>query len=365
MFLDRLRLINYRNFKDETFSFSEGNLILGDNAQGKSNLLEAIYYLSVARSARGASDRDIIGYGGEGFSIEAAILRGGRERSVKVIYSGPRGKEAYVDGGALPRLSVLIGVFNSVLFLPEKIDLTLRTASGRRRMLDMLISQSSPPYLHDLQAYRRALAQRNALLRKLSSEPGPYHGYLEPWDEQLVKYGVNITAKRLEVLKSIGKDIKDVYYNLGEGEELSLSYRCSLEIGDPSDMAKELSGLLRERLSEELRLGFTLSGPHRDDIEFYIDGREMLPYASQGQIKSVFLSWKFCEALFLKRATGYMPVLLLDDLFSELDAKRCGYACEALKGFGQVIVTSARDASYGLDRMGFKTIRIAGGRCVG
>ncbi len=364
MFVDHLRLINYRNFEDETFSFAKGNLVIGDNAQGKSNLLEAIYYLSVARSARGASNREIVGNCGEGFSIEAVVLRGERKTSIKVNYSGSNGKGAYVDGGPLPRLSVLIGIFNSVLFLPEKIDLMLRSTSGRRRMLDILISQASPYYLNDLQSYRKALIQRNALLKKLGGDPKPNRKYVEPWDEQLVNYGVSIVTKRSEVLESMDEDIKTIYGDLGAGEKLSFSYRSSLDSTDPEDMAEKFSRLLRERLDEELRRGFTLSGPHRDDIMFYIDGREIFPYASQGQIKSVFLSWKLGEALFLKKATGNMPVLLLDDLFSELDVKRCGYICRALEDFGQVIVTYAREANYGLDNMDFKTIRISGGKCV-
>lgn len=346
MHLSRLKLTDYRNFDRADFEFpAEGVAISGQNGRGKSNILEAIFFLAIAKSARGTSDRDVVRWGAQAFVIEGSVERQGEPVDLRVAFDAQqKKKKAFVHGQPLQRVSAIVGEFNAVLFSPEDVDLVLRTPAERRRLLDILISQSSSPHLSDLETYRRVLAQRNRLLKDAGPRLRSNPSQLEAWDSQLAESGARIVSDRLATLASIEPKAKTYYEKISsESETLSLSYRGTVVSGDPDRRRSDLVEALRARRDDEIRLGHTLSGPHRDHLIFQLDGRPVHQFGSKGQMKSALLAWKLAEAAYLHERTGYRPVLLMDDVFSELDAPRAEAVLDLVRDFGQVVLTTARD----------------------
>lgn len=345
MFIESLTLQNFRCFREESFAFQGAKTVIsGENGRGKSNLLESIYFLAVAKSSRGALERDILRHGADYFNIQSSVIKKGSLRaSIRIYYDPHSGKRIYLDECPLPRLSDLLGTFNAVLFSPEDVDLVLRYPHERRRMLDILASQASLSYLSDLQVYQRALAQRNRLLKNGISQAGA-EAQLQPWDVQLSGAGARIVRYRIEAVDRMGPSACQFYASFSpDGESLRVRYQSPWA----ADTAEEtqallLSGLQRQR-DRELDLGYTLVGPHKDQLLFEIGGRDVQRHASQGQMKSALLSWKLAEAGFLESVADEVPVLLLDDIFSELDARRSLRLLGLLGDFEQVILTTARD----------------------
>lgn len=365
LFLVDIRLKDFRNYQDERLSFSEPwTVVGGGNGQGKSNLLEGVYFLSVGKSARGSRDEQVVRYDQPGFALAASLSKGRQSFSLKVIYERVSGKRAYVDGQPVPRLSGLVGLFNSVLFSPEDVDLVLRFPAPRRRMLDILVSQASASYLSDLQDYTKALRQRNALLRGFRNRP-PDHALLEPWNEQLVALGSRIIHKRRQAVDAVRGDLESLYATLSASRErVSVAYRSTVPGQDLEGIAEGFRARIRDRQARECDLGYTLTGPHRDNLAISVNGRDTQESASKGQLKCVLLSWKLAEASFLRAKTADQPVLLLDDAFSELDAARSSALLTLLEGFGQVLITSAREADLDLSGRRFRRIVIEDGRRV-
>lgn len=366
LLLQTLELIRFRNFAEAAFGFPSARaFITGDNGRGKSNLLEAIHFLSVGKSGRGAKDREALRRGGEDFSIRASLSGDQGGLTLRLYYHPHLGKKAFIDQNALPKLSDLVGLFPSVLFSPEDVDLTLRFPAQRRRMLDMLISQASPAYLSDLQEYRRALMQRNSVLRARLREKGRDEALLEAWDEEVAALGTRIIRRRLEVVEEITAPLLRFYRDLcAGGETLTLSYESTVPPIPSDGIERAFVDALRRGRRREFLFGHTLYGPHRDNLCLRIDGEDVQTYASQGQLKSILLSWKFAEAVFLEGRTGHKPLLLLDDAFSELDARRSLFVLGLLDGFGQVFLTSARDPDLPIRERGFEEIHLEEGKSV-
>jgi DNA replication and repair protein RecF len=360
--LNSLKLKDFRNFSDAEFDFGMPRiLITGANGLGKSNLFEAIYFLAVAKSNRNVNDAEVVRYGQSEFDIRASITRVNYSFSSRVYYHPQVGKRAYIDRKPLPRLSDLIGTFNAVLFSPEEVDLVMRSPSKRRRILDILVSQSNPAYLSDLQAYRRVLAQRNHLLK---SSRGKLNARLvETWDAQLVDFGSRIVMWRAGVVKRMVPKVTYFYHYLFPNEEgdLSVSYMTtSADTEDVRSISASLLEGLTQRRRQEATVGHTLYGPHLDTLMFSIKGHDVQQSASQGQLKSILTAWKFSEALFLEEVTGLKPVILFDDVFSELDESRARSLLNILDTLGQVFLTSARDRDLPMIEHGFYEIPIAG-----
>ena len=359
MLVSSLKLTNYRNFERAEFGFDrEQTAVCGENARGKSNLLEAIYFLAIGKSGRGARDRDVLRWGAEFFSIEAIAESEGRAFPIRIAYDVKAGKKkAQLEDHPLTRLSELIGAFNAVLFSPEDVDLVLRDPPQRRRLLDILVSQSNASYLSDLEQYYRTLSQRNRLLKErgrlLLSDPAQ----LSAWDSQLAGIGARIVCSRMDALKEIQPLASENYGRIASTEETLKTVYRSVVGAEDQDRAEEiLSQALRDRRPEEAELGFTLSGPHRDHLLFTLDGRSAHQFASKGQLKTALLAWKLAEARFLELQTGKAPVLLMDDVFSELDRRRALAVLELVADFGQVVLTSARDPDIGLGKRGYRII---------
>ena len=344
MLIESLMLQNFRSFKSENFLFQGlRTVISGENGRGKSNLLESIYFLAVAKSSRGSPEREIIRRGEAYFDIQSSIRKKSQSIQIRIFYDPLSGKRIFLNESPLPRLSDLLGTFNAVLFSPEDVDLVLRYPHERRRMLDMLASQASVAYLLDLQTYQRALNQRNRLLKNdLSSIQADTQ--LQPWDFQLAEAGARIVRFRTDAVRDIGVSACKYYASVAaNGEDLSIRYQ-SLSTADEVEAIQSfiLKELERQR-DRELKLGYTVVGPHKDQLLFEIGGRDIQQHASQGQMKSVLLSWKLAEAVFLESIVREVPVLLLDDIFSELDTPRSHRLLGLLNGFNQIILTTARD----------------------
>ncbi|MEW6755442.1 MAG: DNA replication/repair protein RecF [Candidatus Latescibacterota bacterium] len=343
MRIRELSLRPFRNFnKTELRLEADRILICGANGRGKSNLLEAISYLSIGRSVRGAKDQQAIPHGGLCFDVRA-LCDGARQcQELRVYYARDGGKKAFCNGAQLPRVLDMLGVFRTAHFAPEDASLVLRFPAQRRRLLDILISQSDPVYAQDLQRYQRVVQQRNHLLRGQSAGGSAYCGQpsLDAWTGQLARLGARVRAKRLAVLSCVGPALGSYCRRFSAGRE-----EVALEYAGPSPAGSHEEGLAAELAShrrEELRVGYTLCGPHRDDLVFSLNGRPADTFASEGQLKTILIAWKMAEARFLQEPGCDAPVLLLDDAFSELDEERTGELLGAVDAFGQVLVTSPR-----------------------
>ena len=366
MSLSILDLYHFRNYVRERLVFSpKGALIRGGNAQGKSNLLEAIYFLSLGKSSRGASEADVASHEEGGFGVRGGFSGKTGSFSIFVEYDAVQGKRIYIDGEALPRASLLVGRFPSVLFSPEDVDLILRFPVGRRRILDALLAQESREYLSDLLRYRRVLTQRNRLLKRITRAGAQADRLLGPWDEELAACGARIVRRRMEMIEELRSDFVSFYRKLASGgEEASFTYEHTVSFEGEDHDAQCFMEALSKKRSEEIRMGYTLSGPHRDDVRISVNGHNLQRFGSQGQLKSVLLAWKLAEVVFLRRASGQWPALLLDDVFSELDRRRCLVLLELLSEFGQVFLTAAREEDLPLSEMGFEEVIIEQGTCI-
>jgi DNA replication and repair protein RecF len=332
-------------------------LIVGPNGRGKSNILEAISYLSIGKSVRGARDWQAVPHGETSFDVQAECTEGQHHRLLRLFYGRREGKTAFVDGAPLLRLADLVGTFPTVHFSPEDVSLVLRFPAQRRRLLDLLISQSSVEYLRDLQRYQHVLMQRNHLLRNgrpprsalpgatkfQEGRPSTEARTLEPWDAQLVQLGAQLRGRRLKALVSLGKFLRQYYGRFSSAhEEAAIEYRGT-QGAEREELEEELRGQLDQHRRQERLLGHTLCGAHRDDLVFVLNGQPAEGFASEGQLKTMLLSWKLAEARYLEQQRGCQPVLLLDDALSELDAHRASQVLEIADEFNQVLITTPHE----------------------
>ncbi|WP_418791249.1 DNA replication/repair protein RecF [Phosphitispora sp. TUW77] len=344
MLVNGISLHNYRNYQEIHVDFHQMlNIIIGRNAQGKTNLLEAIFYTVTGKSHRTGFDSELIFWGEKNFRI---ILNGERfsgKVKIEILTRSDGKKVLKVNGQPKKKLSELIGIINAVLFSPEDMMLVKGGPSIRRRYLDIEISQVSKYYCNSLVNYNRILLQRNSLLKAVR-EGEENEELLNIWDKQLAEYGVYIIKKRNEVIKKLIPIAKKIHLNITEGnEELNLIYEPSINISmeDFEGSAEDnfLKKLKVNRKAEILK-GITLSGPHRDDIDIKIGNINVKSFGSQGQQRTSALSMKLSEIEFMKNETGDYPILLLDDVMSELDSNRRKYFLNVVKGRVQTFVTS-------------------------
>lgn len=349
-------LDGFRSYADLDATFDPAaNLLVGPNGAGKTNVLEAVYYLALARSPRTMRDADLVRVGSPGFRIRAEL--GGE--TLEARYEAARGRSFSLDGRVCPRLADLYGHLTAVFFSPDDLWLAKGAPGPRRRLLDGLLFQARPLHAAALAGYEEALAQRNALLRDVRTRRTSAE-LLEIWDQPLVEYGVDVSRRRARVVEFIAAEARRAYGVLAPGEELTCRYASG--IGERWD-AEAYRSALESARREELERGFTVVGPHRDDLVIEIDGRGIRGFASQGQQRTAVLALRLAERAALQRATGRDPVLLLDDVLSELDEARRQALAALLVGGGQVFLT-ATDAE-GLPEAvcrGGRTFRVGAGR---
>ena len=360
MYISHLRLTNYRNFASLSLELPPGLVVLsGANAQGKTNLLEAAYLLAIAKSYRTNVERELISWASQKApeaagtaGMEQTVIDGEVERrddKVRIIV-GLRAGSSEGAGGVLVNKQVkvngvstsasgLVGWVNAVLFTASDIELVHGSPSQRRRFLDILLSQVDRGYLRTLQRYQRVLTQRNHLLRLIREgrASGEELGF---WNKELVREGAALINHRGDAIDRLAPLTAHAYGALSKGEKLSLKFRPSLS-------SEQLEQSLAERKNEEINAGMTLAGPHRDDLEIKLNGMPAGTYSSRGQARSIALGLRLAEAVFLKEQRGDEPVLLLDDVLSELDSYRRQSVLEEAAGYQQALVTTAEPALIG------------------
>jgi DNA replication and repair protein RecF len=362
MHLKSLKGTGFRNLSDFELEFSPTkNLFHGGNGTGKTNLLEAIYYLSIGRSHReAAEDEHLIQFNKDLMRLEGAAEARGGEILVESALNKEE-KRLRINGEPQQKLSELIGRMPIVSLSPEDDELCKGGPGNRRRFLDMAISQFSRTYLADLQEYRRILHQRNRLLFDIR-EGRADAGSLEVWNQQLVNCGAKIIRKRLEVIDDLKEMAGSRYMRISGGRErLGLRYHLSCKTEPGEGVEQAFNRALASSFEFEKRRGLTMFGPHRDDLEITIAGHRIRNFGSQGQQRTAAIALKLAEAEMLAGQLGEKPVILLDEIFAELDRDRGGFLVDQLEPDYQIFIATAKEEDVSA-RDGFRRFRVEAGR---
>ena len=332
MIIKSIELCNFRNYEREVFHFHEGtNVLYGDNAQGKTNVLEAIFVGGTTKSQKGSKDSDMIMKGREEAHLRYFVEKHDCTYKVEIHMRKGRTKGIAIDGLPIGSSKELMGLCNIIFFSPEDLGIIKDGPEQRRRFMDMELCQLNKAYLYYLTQYKKILKQRNALLKQIQQK-SDLKETLEIWDNQLVENGSKLIEIRSQFVEEVGSIMKEKHRNLTGGqEEIEVKY-------NPNCQAKDFSRQLFVEGDRDILLGTTTVGPHRDDIQFFIDGQEVKIYGSQGQKRTAALSLKMAEIEIVEKIIGEKPILLLDDVLSELDRNRQNYLLENIKGI-QTIIT--------------------------
>lgn len=357
MKIDFIELEGFRNYEKSSAEFlPEVNVISGDNAQGKTNLLEAIYLLCTGRSFRSRSDKELIGFGKELAFINARGTADGREKKIDIRLRRSGRRMMSMNGVKLKSASELAGSFSSVLFCPEDLGIIREGAAVRRKLMDMCISQLRPRYAAVLSSFNRAYEQKTRILRD-SEEMPSLLSMLDDYDVELARLSAELIHYRAHFIKRLSPEAAKIHADFSGGEELSIEYQTIKTIDDPKRPPSELFPMVMEH-QEKHRLAerasrLCLTGAHKDDLEIKINGSEARSFASQGQARTAALSIKLAEREIHFAERGEYPILLLDDVLSELDPGRQSFILNRIGG-GQVFITCCEDDSIIADRTGGK-----------
>jgi len=370
LYLENLRLINYRNYEFLKENFSKNfNILVGLNAQGKTNLLESIYYLSTGRSYRPVRDLQLIRMNNDFFKIDGTFSNSSGQIQIEINFKNTDivTKEVKINGVVKNKISELLGIFNSVLFAPEDLYIIKGSPAERRKLIDSDIAQVSPVYFTKIQKYARILNQRNHLLRNFNRNKGSLEE-LQIWDQQFIEVSKEIIQRRLKVLEKLVPLTRLMQRKLTDGKEnIEIKYLFSKreEIKSSSNI-EELLFLEGERLKkEEIARGITLFGPHRDDFSILLNGMNLKYFGSQGQHRTAVLAIKLAELEFFKAETGEYPVLLLDDVLSELDQNRREHLIQTIKNKEiQCFITTTEELPIGLDNCSVTRFNIEQGKLI-
>lgn len=336
-----IKFENYRNLKNDIIQPCEGvNIIYGDNAQGKTNLLEAIWLFCGGHSFRNAKDSEMIKWNESFAGLEMRFFGQEREQTAKLILSGNK-KQVEINGVEKKSAAALIEKFCAVVFSPEHLNLIKRGPSQRRKFIDSAICREKLQNAVILSKFNRVLVQRNSLLKDIYRRPS-LEDTLSVWDEPLILNGAMLIKKRMDYVEMLLNRAKSYHDGISKSSEnLEIKYISSID-AEMSDSVEEIAEKFRKKLidnrKDDIRTGVTNFGPHRDDIEILINGKNARAFGSQGQQRSAVLSLKLAEASVLKERMGEEPVILLDDVLSELDSKRQDFLLNELKGC-QVFIT--------------------------
>ncbi|MFP3904144.1 MAG: DNA replication/repair protein RecF [Armatimonadota bacterium] len=357
MHIQRLALENFRVYPELQIEFSPGlTIIVGPNASGKTSLLEAIHFLATSKSHRTSADRELVHFGSPHARLQGTFVSQNRELTISATIparvsdrkpSSPSSKQMKLDGQSIDRIADLIGRVPVVMFSNDDLDIVRGAPGFRRRFLNIAVAQLRPRYYDDTRRYGRALQQRNELL-KLVGDGQAEKAHLEPWTEQLAKAGAAITNDRGEFIQSLSDSAGQVHARLSGGEEdnaeheeIVVQYKTNLADKSGTDLSEEaFMEILRERLSEDIRRGYTTIGPHRDDFEIQINGKDTRTFGSQGQQRTAALSLKLAQADVVMSWRGEPPLLLLDDCLSELDSARSRRILKLAEKRQGMIITS-------------------------
>lgn len=339
MIIESVDLQNYRNYEFLNMTFDNKiNIIYGDNAQGKTNILESLYVCATSKSHRGSKDKDIIRFGNDEAHIKVMVKKHGMNYRLDMHLKKNKTKGIAVNGIPIRRAVELFGIINIIIFSPEDMNIIKNGPSERRRFMDMELSQLDKIYLSNLVNYNKVVVQRNKLLKQLQfSGDSELVDMLDVWDMQLVRYGSEIIKRRMDFIDNINSIIRPVHSKLsGNKEILNLRYiPCTT-----TDNFKDEVIRSRER---DIKFKMTNVGPHKDDVAFFINDKDVRKYGSQGQQRTCALSLKLAEIELVKKVINDTPVLLLDDVLSELDANRQNFLLDSIGDIQTIITCTGLD----------------------
>ena len=337
MFIESIELKNYRNYGELHMDFDPGtNVLYGDNAQGKTNILEAVYVCATTKSHRGSKDREIIEFGEDESHIKMQLRKDDVPYRIDMHLKKNKTKGVAVNGIPIRRASELFGIVNVVFFSPEDLNIIKEGPAGRRRFIDLELSQFDKIYLSNLTNYNRIINQRNALLKDIYNHQNLAET-LDIWDMQLAEYGTRVLERRQQFIEQVNGIISDIHYRLTGGKErICLSYESGTG-------GRSLEEALKRNRDRDLRMKSTSVGPHRDDICFLSGELDIRKFGSQGQQRTTALSLKLAEIELVKQMIKDTPVLLLDDVLSELDKSRQNYLLDSIHDIQTVVTCTGLD----------------------
>lgn len=337
MKIESLKLKNFRNYELLSLGFDKStNIFYGDNAQGKTNILEAVYLSGTTKSHRGTKDKDMIQFGENESHIETIVEKNGIKYQIDMHLKKNSPKGIAINKIPIRKASELFGIINIVFFSPEDLNIIKNGPGERRRFIDLELSQLDKVYLNNLSNYNRIVNQRNHLLKEIDYNKGALET-LDIWDMQLIQYGNKIIERRQKFIEEINKIISNIHKKLtGNREDIKIVY-------EPSNGALSFEQALLKNKEKDLRIKSTSVGPHRDDIAFLVSDIDIRKYGSQGQQRTAALSLKLSEIELVKQSIHDTPVLLLDDVLSELDKHRQNYLLDSIHDIQTLITCTGVD----------------------
>ena len=354
MWIKNIKLKNFRNYEQQEINFEKNiNIFYGENAQGKTNIIESIFLCSLGKSFRAKKDTEMIKLNENYSLVEIEYEKSDREGKIKIELGNK--KNIYLNGIKIKKLSELLGNINTVIFTPDDINILKGGPQNRRRFLDIMISQLRPNYMHILNLYLKTIEQRNKYLRQIK-EQNKSENLLDIWDEKLSEYAIKICEYRKEFMEKITKKIEKIHNNITEEKE-----KIEIIYITECDNKEKYLELLKERRKLDIIKGFTTKGIHRDDFMIYINKKEINIYGSQGQNRTAMLSLKLSELQVIKDEVGEYPILLLDDFMSELDRTRRKNLLQNIKDI-QVIITGTEKLD--IENLKFLEYNVSNGKII-
>ena len=354
MWIKKIKIYNFRNYKNEEINLEKNiNIFYGKNAQGKTNIIEAIYLCGLGKSFRTNKDKEMIKLNENNSFVEVEYEKSDRDGKIKIELKNK--KNIYLNNIKLKKLSELLGNLNVVIFTPDDINILKGGSENRRRFLNIMISQLRPNYLNVLNLYKKTIEERNNYLR-LIKEENKSEELLDIWDEKLAEYAEKIVNYRKEFINKISNKIVEIHKNItNNNEEIKIEYLTDCE------KKENYLNLLKQRRKLDVIKGFTTKGIHRDDFVIYINGNQVNVYGSQGQNRTVMLSLKLSELQIIYDEIGEYPILLLDDFMSELDKERRKNFLETIKN-NQVVITCTEKLN--LENLNYLEYNVSDGKII-
>lgn len=344
MILKNLRLQQFRNYQNCEIEFSNNvNFFVGGNAQGKTNLLEAIYLLCLARSFRGASDEELVQFSSKNFEISGKFCSDlDLEDRINLVYAKQQGKQIAINGKRLSRFSELVGRYPVISLTNIDHKITTGSPSERRLFFDILLSQISSKYLESLREYRRILKQKNMILHQAITGRRPLEkAILDTWNHRLVVVGSTIMKFRSQYTLEVSREFNIFYNTIVEQEtKCVIQYNPNVPLNQDKQVEAQFAAYLEEKKANEVKFGVCLVGPHRDEFKVTVNGHELRKFGSRGEHKTALTALKGAEMVLIIKKRGERPMLLLDDLYSELDVERSAHVSTVFKEHCQIFISA-------------------------
>ena len=359
MYIKNLQLLNYRNYKELSIELCKNvNVFIGDNAQGKTNILESMYYCGFAKSHRTNKDKELINWNAEKAFVSLSVGKNRLDKKIDINILKDGKKSIQVNSVKIKKICELVGIFNVVMFSPEDLKIAKESPGIRRKFLDMEISQLNPKYYHSLVQYNKILMERNFVLRKACND----ESMLDIYDIQMAQFGAYIISQRIKYLDKLNLYGEQIHKDITSNKEnIKFNYLCSTKLDDIE--GNLIKSLKKNRLKDIDRRN-TSVGPHRDDFSIYINDVDAKSFGSQGQQRTAVLTIKFASLRIIKEITGEYPVLLLDDVLSELDFSRKRYILSSIGSIQTVITCTGIEDLYEYLDENSKVFRVKDGKII-